>query len=335
MKEVFPTEKSILSTDGIKKNILSEYNLTSNCECTFIRPGQNDTYKVEDLGAEFYLRIYSNKWRTKNDIDSEIILINHLSKEGLHVAAPIQNKKNEFVMEVNAPEGIRYAVLFEPAIGDELDDLSENQSYNYGKKVFSIHASSDKLETLQRFDLDMNHLMYESLETIQPFLKNREEDFNYLSETAKALESKISELTSEVPLDWGICHGDFHHGNVFFDKEDNISVFDFDCFGYGWRSYDISVFLWSCVPPYSWEEESKRKRMKLWESFLKGYSSTKPLVEQEIQASFVFVAIRHIWFLGLQTQKSTVMGRDRLNDAYFDRAIAFIKKWIKTYKVLD
>lgn len=335
MREIFPTEKSILSADGIKKYILSEYNLDQNCECIFLRPGQNDTYKIVEPRKQSYLRIYSSKWRTKSDIESEITLIRHLSENGLRVAAPIENKNNEFMMEINAPEGIRYAVLFESAVGKELDQLNEKQSFNYGETVFSIHESSDKLGNLNRFNLDMDHLIEQPLSIIKPFLKNRESDFNYLRTTGTALKGKIAELASQFELDYGICHGDFHDGNVFFNKEDDVSVFDFDCFGYGWRAYDISVFLWSCVPPYNSKEEDDRKRMLLWESFIKGYSSSKPIREEEIKAAFIFVAIRHIWFLGLQTNKATSIGSERLSDTFFDYAIVFIKRWIKTYKVLD
>ncbi|GAA3623475.1 phosphotransferase enzyme family protein [Flavivirga jejuensis] len=335
MTETFPTEKSILSIEGIKKYILSEYDLEENCKCLFYRPGLNDTYKIEESEKLFYLRIYNSKWRTKHDVESEIILIKHLSANGLDVASPVENKNNQFIMEINAPEGIRYAVLFKSALGRCVDKLDEKQSLNYGKMVSSIHESSDKLDKLNRFNLDMNHLLEQPLSNIKPFFKNREADFNYLRTTANSLSSKIFELIAQSELDYGICHGDFHHGNVFFDEEDNISVFDFDCFGYSWRAYDLSVFLWSCVPPYNWKEEDNRKRMQLWESFLDGYSSLKPISKDEIKAAFVFVAIRHIWFLGLQTIKTDTKGQEWLNDNYFDYAIKFIKKWIETYKVLD
>ena len=140
---------------------------------------------------------------------------------------------------------------------------------------------------------------------------------------------------SQSKLDYGICHGDFHCGNIFSDENEEISVFDFDCFGYGWRPYDISVFLWSCVPNDNWEQDNLDKRSLLWKAFLEGYSSIKPLSEDEVKASYVFAAIRHIWLMGVHVNGVSAWGTSWIQDQYFDEAITFIKKWIAMHKILN
>ncbi|MBC8756556.1 phosphotransferase [Kordia sp. YSTF-M3] len=335
MKEIFPTHKSTFTGEGLKKNILSEFNLSPDCECVLFKPGLNDTYKVLDNGTAYYLRVYPNKWRTKNDIESELKLINHLDKSNIQAAIPIKNMHDEYIMEINASEGVRYAVLFESAKGKSIPELNVSISRNYGKVVASIHEASDKMEKLERFELNMEYLLDTPLKSIQPFLKHREADFNFLQTTANALSAKISEIMSESKLDYGVCHGDFHYGNIFSGENDEISVFDFDCFGYGWRAYDISVFLWSCVPENNWEQDNLDKRALLWKAFLDGYLSLKPLSEAEIKAAYVFVAIRHIWLLGIHVNGVSAWGTSWIHDKYFDEAITFIKKWIALHKVLD
>ncbi|WP_420574202.1 phosphotransferase enzyme family protein [Kordia sp.] len=335
MKEIFPTYKSTFTNEGIKKHILSQFNLNPACECMLFKPGLNDTYEVLDEGNTYYLRIYTNQWRTKNDITSELELINYLHKNNIEVAIPIRNKQDEYILEINAPEGIRYVVLFESAKGKSIKELDVSTSRNYGRVVASIHKTSDKMKKLERFELNMEHLLDIPLEQVQPFLKHREADFNYLKATATALRAKISDIQSQSALDYGICHGDFHYGNIFSDEHGKISVFDFDCFGYGWRAYDISVFLWSCVPNNNWEQEHLDKRLLLWKAFLEGYSSVKSLSEDEIKAANVFVVIRHIWLLGVHVDGISAWGKSWIHDQYFDEAITFVKKWIEMYKVLD
>lgn len=335
MKEIFPTHKSIFTVEAIKKKILSEFNLSFDCECIFFKPGLNDTYKVLDNENEYYLRVYTNQWRTKSDIESELELINHLHESSVEVAIPVKKNNGEYLIEINASEGIRYAVLFESAKGKNITELNASISRNYGKIAASIHEASDKMRKLERFELNMEYLLDIPLKQMQPFLRHREADFNFLKITTNALSSKISEILTRTKLDYGVCHGDFHFGNIFAGENDEVSVFDFDCFGYGYRAYDISVFLWSCVPNDNWDQDNVDKRSLLWKAFLDGYSNLKPLTEDEVKASYVFVAIRHIWLMGVHTNGVGAWGESWINDEYFDQAITFIKKWIDMYEVLD
>jgi len=132
-----------------------------------------------------------------------------------------------------------------------------------------------------------------------------------------------------------LFHSDFHGDNIFFDSEDNVSVFDFDCFGYGWRVYDIYVFLWSCSSSKSWRRRDKNYRIRLWNSFIKGYTEIRELTNKEQETTIVFVPIRHIWLLGLHTHECNDWGGTWINDEYFNRHILFLKKWIEHYGVLS
>jgi len=335
MKEVFPVYKSILSSESLKTYILSEYDLSLDCKCSFFKAGYNDTYKVKDLTNDFYLRIYTSNWRTKSDIEAEVKLINQLYKNDVSVAIPVKNKNNEYIMEINAPEGIRYSVLFESATGLGISEIDEIKSGTYGKFVASTHNVLDNIEVVGRYELNMEHLLEEPLKIIEPFLLHRKSDLDYLRKTTNALRSKIFEMDSSLKLNYGICHGDFHYGNVHFDMNGDITVFDFDCFGSGWRAYDLSVFLWSCVSQEKWEPKDLEKRMLLWEAFIENYASIRTISDNEVKASFVFVAIRHIWVLGLQASRAPQWGQAWINDASFDEGLKFLKRWLNTYKILD
>ncbi len=333
---MIPVQKSIFTCNGVKKQILSQYTFLNSCECTFHLSGVNDTYKILNNNITYYLRIYTRKWRKYEYIDSEIKLLLHLHEHKINVPKPVLNRKSEYIIKVDAPEGKRYAVLFESIDGIILDKLlNVEQLTSYGKTAATIHVESNKLNKLNRFDMNMNHLIYDPLKSIKNKFPNREADNNYLYETANKLKYIIFDLSSKEELDFGICHGDFNNGNISFDSSNNISIFDFDCFGYGWRAYDLAVFLWSRVRFNKWSNADKKIRMQSFKVFLKAYSEIKPISNNEILASFVFVPIRHIWVMGLNADNTPNAGNAPINNNYYDSHLEFIKMWIDYYGILQ
>jgi len=72
----------------------------------------NDIYIVKTQEDTYYLRVLIYKWRTKEEIEAEIELLNYLHNCGISIAAPVQGNEGVYIQEINAPESIRYAVLF-------------------------------------------------------------------------------------------------------------------------------------------------------------------------------------------------------------------------------
>jgi len=329
-------QKSIPSCEAVKKQILSQFSFFADSKCIFFNVGINDTYKILNNNREYFLRIYTKDWRKYKHIYSEIELLLHLHKNKISVPKPIKNENNEYIIEVYAPEGMRYAALFESTKGIVIDKtLNVDQIISYGQIAAKIHIESDKLNKLERFNIDLEYLIDEPIRSIKSAFPKRKEEIEYLVETSNKLREIIHELVSTDEIDTGICHGDFNNGNISFDSNNNISVFDFDCFGYGWRAYDFAVFLWSRVLFSSWSTTAKKIRMQSYRVFLQAYSSLKPINEKEILASFVFVPIRHIWVMGLKTKNIPNQGLKTLDDDSFESYINFIKAWIDYYGIFQ
>lgn len=72
---------------------------------------------------------------------------------------------------------------------------------------------------------------------------------------------------------------------------------------------------------------------RLWTSFLSGYTGVRSLGANEVAATAAFVALRHIWLIGLQTQLATMAGF-RHGDGYFDEHLGIIRRWLDGHKVL-
>lgn len=331
----FPVHNSILSGAALAQQVLSRYHLPTPISCDFFNNGVNHTYIVKAGSTTCFLRIYRYGWRSKAEIQAELEMLTYLHRRRLPVSRPIEKKDGSCLTSINCPEGVRYAVLFTNAPGKGVSWDNEKRCL-YGELAGRIHACLDRMpDDHRRFHLDLPHLVDAPLRHIQPFLQHRPQDFDYLHGIAPELKARIDELLpGRSKPEYGNCHGDHHGGNVCEDKKGRMVLFDFDCYGYGWRAYDLAVFRWSGTP---WDEGSvkaKSQATKGWNAFLRGYSRVRSLGPKELEATKVFVAIRHIWLGGMHTQGAEGWSRGWINDGYFDFHLKFIKRWIKYHKVL-
>lgn len=334
----FPVNNSVLSGPGLVQRLLSRYDLPTPVSCSFSNNGVNHTYLVKAGSATYFLRVYRYGWRTKAEVQAELDMLTYLHKRRLPVAHPIKRKDGAYLNSIDTPEGVRYAALFTNAPGKGVHWDNEKRTL-YGELAGRIHACLDRApDDGRRFHLDLPHLVDEPLRHIEPFLKHRPSDFDRLNGVARELRARIEELLpARSKPEYGNCHGDHHGGNVHADQKGRMRLFDFDCYGYGWRSYDIAVFRWSGASGTSWDDwsaKSKAKATRGWSAFLKGYNKVRNLGPHELEATSVFVAIRHIWLLGLHTQGVEGWGRGWINDGYFDYHLKFIKQWIEHRKLL-
>lgn len=303
--------------------IRKHYKIGDILDCCFFAEGLNDTYKVTAALGTYYFRVYRANWRRLCDVEAETDLLEYLSGKGLQISSPVKMEDRTYVSSFNAPEGIRYAVLFTEAQGDWVDHNNRNQAYRYGQWVGQFHRLSDSSgRALPRFHLDNSHMFTEPLAHICRVFPHKAEHLQYIESIGGKLVQRLDEILERSEPYIGICHGDLHWGNVHFIGGKEPVVYDFDCWGYGSRSYDLSVFLWNMK--LGNEEHADED----WDRFLKGYEDYRTLAEWEHRAIDLFVALRHIWLMGLHCHGTTHWGRTWINDAYADGQVEFIRRWV-------
>jgi len=318
----FPVRYSQLNPNAIKNELAKRYSLEQPLSCRIFDYGLNDIYIVKTGNGIYYLRISLTDMHEKHDYEEETFIINTLCKNGIHAAAPVCCRDGSIVWEINAPEGIRYAVLFTEAKKSPSED-NVRKGYNLGSELARIHKVADENDfTVSRAPIDLVQLAEKPLKMIQPFLSHRPADYDFLCSTAEKLCRYVEENFSYEKPYYGYCHGDIHGGNVFFDC-DEPQIFDFDCMGYGWRTYDICVFAWN-------ETFSDEKYIETdaWKAFLDGYNSVRKLSEKELNSISTFAALREIWLMGLHAgMMDRNAGCSWYNDGYFDYHIKIIQLW--------
>jgi len=294
----------------------------------------NDTYRVETGAGPFYLRVYRHGWRTDAETGAELALLGDLHRLGLRVSRPVPRTDGSLLGWVHAAEGDRQVVLFTPAEGADVREIEVRHAEAYGRLAANLHTTADNhLPTYARFDLDERHLLDEPLTAIRSRLGDIDgcaEDLAYLEEVAVRVRDRLVTLPRTRSA-YGLCHGDLHPGNVRFGDDGEPTLFDFDCCGYGWRVYDLAVFVWNSYL----ERRSKTWRTQRWRAFLRGYTSTRPLTAGDLAPVPLFLIARHIWLMGLDCRGQSDWLPQWLTPAWFHSMVEYVRGWVEEHSIED
>ncbi|SEQ38454.1 Ser/Thr protein kinase RdoA involved in Cpx stress response, MazF antagonist [Virgibacillus subterraneus] len=292
---------SLIHKDSILQ-IIDEHDIEA-LQCDFLARGLNDTYLITTEKETYIYRLYRTGWRDREAILFELDAINHL--QGDRVSFPIKKKDGNYLTEVKAPEGVRYGVLFSYSKG-ERPQINVENSKIIGETLGRLHNKSDKLTTQHErgFELDTEHLLDEQVAVISPILKKCLG--NEAEETLHIVVENIKTDLTELNLETGFCHGDFHNHNMHI-HDGVIEVFDFDCCAMGYRAYDVAVSWWNLKNNY------KNIETECWDAFLKGYLEERKLADDDLKSLPLFITARRIWLLGTMLRNDDVWGTNWIN----------------------
>jgi len=334
MPDPAPVVASVVSPTHLLEKVLPRYDLGQVERCRFFQRGLNDTYELTTSQGRFFLRIYRKGWRSRREIEAELAMIDHLRDDGLPVSHALTRRDGRRISRIAAPEGTRWAVVFASAPGrPPTMDLAHSTSY--GELVARLHESWDRMRPgPARFHIDATHLIDDSLAAIRRQFGHRRSEMEGLHELGAGLREAITRLEPGSAPGYGACHGDHHGGNVHVDDDGRLTLFDFDCGGFGWRSYDIAVFLWSRTLKHGVKGQGRAKATRRYNAFLRGYESVRALTAGEKKSVPIFVAARHIWLMGMHVGGADRWGHHFVQDAYLDRCLAFLGAWARREKLL-
>ncbi len=295
----------------------------------------SDVYKIAADSGAYYLKVYMQVRRTRQDIEEEVDFLNYLRKQNIRVSIPAQKKDGFYLIKLNAPEGVRYAILFHSAKGTWLDSSKMRHCISLGHTVARMHIAADNIKgTYKREPIDLNHLVDKQLMAIKPFMTGRKRDFDFISSIGRDAKEEILKLLKKEKPYYGLCHGDLHSGDSYIDNNGNVTLFDFDSFGYGYRALDIGVFPAS----YEWMDVSmkaKKARKRKWEAFLKGYQKERILSKNELKAAQLCAPVRHIYLMGVPLKYwSEYDGHHWIDDNYFNWHMDWFKSWQKEGEIM-
>ncbi len=291
----FPIEYSSLSTKALLELVCSNYSFSKNASITFLKRGFNDTYLIQNETEKYILRVYKHNWRSLESIESELKFLNHLKDGGVSVSFPIIDNNKQFIHSIEAPEGVRYAVLFSYAEGEQVRKLSVEQAELLGIQTGKIHAlSQHKNVGTPAHNYDIDYQFEKTLSVLKSIRINHPNEYNYVVQL-KNYFTKLFIDIDKTQLATGICHGDLQAENFHINSKNGLTFFDFDFFGDGYLIYDIGVFIWY---------DHKNKPKEIVDAFLKGYQTQRKLTETELKLLPYFSTLRALFQMTLYCQIS-------------------------------
>jgi Ser/Thr protein kinase RdoA (MazF antagonist) len=327
MTEKFPTINSTLSPNELCKVIQQKYLLSDKTECNLFRAAMNHLYIINDHEKKYVFRVYTHNWRTKLEIEEELRLLIHLKEINRQVAYPIADESNEYIQEIDAPEGQRFGVLFSYAKGTKTAKFSRQTSFLIGQALAKVHKSTEKF-TLNRITYNSQSLLADSLLRTKNFFKNATDEIKFLEQLSNFLTIKFDTI-DEKQMRYGTVHLDVWFDNMHIDNEKDITFFDFDFCGNGYLCFDISYFLFQLLSTNLNEDEYQVKA----DSFLKGYETITEISNEEKKfLSFACLAIM-TYYISIQCDRFDYWTNIFLNEDHLKRMVGNLKRWIAYNKI--
>lgn len=318
MMDVFPAIYSTLAPEALIQGVLTQYRLGTIEQCLFWNRGLGDIYLVETATNSYVLKVSHHHWRSQSDIQFELEFLDFLHEWDIPVAYPLKTQTGNLWVTIHALEGDRYAALFPFAPGEvPLGDLNQVQSTILGETLARLHQAALEFHNqTPRYPLDCQYLLDNSQAIITPCL-HQKADLAYLQEAIARIKQELEYLPQEAPY-WSVCWGDPHSGNVHFTEDNQITLFDFDQCGYGWRAFDIAKFLQVSL--------NAGVSRTIRDAFFSGYQKINQLSPIEVNSLQALTQMAHIWAWAININAASIHNWSRLDSCYCTRRIQKLKR---------
>ncbi|MDV2448642.1 aminoglycoside phosphotransferase [Elizabethkingia anophelis] len=327
MTEKFPAINSTLSPNELGKLIQQKYGLSDKTECSIFRIAMNHLYIVYDGENKYVFRVYTHNWRTKLEIEEELKLLLHLKETDGQVAFPLADQSNQYIQEIEAPEGTRFGVLFSYAKGTKTARFSTQTSFLIGQALAKVHQSTDNFE-LARISYNTQNLLDNPILRIKKFFNKNNSEVIFLEKLSAFLTLKIQNI-DKPKMRYGSVHLDVWFDNLHIDNEKEITFFDFDFCGNGYLCFDISYFLFQLLATNLNEAEYQEKA----ESFLKGYETVTVIGSEEKRfLPYACLAIM-VYYISVQCDRFEYWTNIFVNEDHLKRMVGNLKRWISYNKI--
>lgn len=317
-QQAFPVVHSIVDATAVRAVVEEAYPFGEATQCELVQAGMNDTYLLAMQRTRCMARVYRAGWRTEGEILYELQLLNHLASRRVPVSVPIPAKDGSPMRVLSAPEGIRHLVVFTYLPGQSATWANLEHCRKAGALLAAVHRASEDFTSVHgRRPLDVESLIERPLEAIRPFLANRPADWRYLSGFADRLRARLAAVSPD--LEWGVCHGDISStGNFCVEPTGGITVFDFDLCGPGWLVSDLAPMRRAAVG---------HKDRRIWRSFLRGYTDTRPLSQCDLAAVPLFYVACRFFSAGMRASHTRRWGSLYMDRWYVDWQLNVFRQW--------
>jgi Ser/Thr protein kinase RdoA (MazF antagonist) len=324
----FPVTTSTLSELELGKFITERYTLSDNYVCKLFRTGVNHTYFITGTETKYVARVYCHNWRTITEIEEEIKLLKLLQDNNLSVSSAIPDINGSYIQEINAPEGLRYMVLFTYATGEKIRFMTNESCSSIGSLMAKIHNTTVN-KKLERVNYNSEVLLSQSYENLTLFFSEDLDEMKQIREFNEKIAEQFREYDKQENSK-GIIHVDIWYDNLSIAGENEITLFDFDNCGNGWLILDVGYF---CKQLFFIETDKIQYESKI-KSFISGYLKERELADHSLEVIPATGAAIFIFYLGIQARRldwSNIF----LTKNYLNMMIERIRFWMDYYETKE
>ena len=307
---------SQLSSQSACQIVAAHYNLDAPLSCKFYVLGLHDNYLIQSGNQKYILRIYRNAWRSREEAGFELELLAFLTHQTDLAAKLVPTKNDELAVYIDSPEGERTAALFCYADGHAPgNNITTEEAELLGVAVANLHNITNTFTTHRhRPRLELSYLLDESITSIKPFVDSKAH--SDLKQLQAKLHDALSGIEKEVDI-YGICTGDVNSGNFHINQHKQITLFDFDQCGYGYRAFEIGKFFSSL--------HNHHDKPAICDAFLAGYTQIRQLSEIEIAAIPYFEIVSVIWVMAIHAVNVDRIGYKVLEKPFWDKRFSILQ----------
>lgn len=318
-----PAISSIISPEYLAAFIIENYRFDKNTTCRILKIGINHSYLIITPDKKFVLRVYSLDWRKEQEIDEELWLLDYLSENGISVSYPIKDYNNNYINQVKAFEGDRFAVLFSFADGESVRIPTEKMSYQLGVTMAKIHQLTVN-KTIKRKDYNSDTLVNWAFQLAKDHFTKPSTEMQYFERANSVIDSEF-EKADLSSLRNGIVHLDLWYENMKIANGSELTIFDFDNCGNGWLFLDIAYSLMILFRNEPNKENFNTKR----NSFYDGYESITSISKEEKR--LIPYGGLAIWlhYTGIHVQRFNDFSNQFFSEEFLKYWIHTVNQWME------
>ncbi|MDR3582178.1 MAG: phosphotransferase [Candidatus Pacebacteria bacterium] len=277
----------MITNKGLKE-IISEYpelrhGLSGITEVAEGRMSNN--FIIESGGEKYFLK--RHRFLKRRPIDDSQAVERFFFLHGIPVVLPLRTKSGKIVLK---REG-RFFSLFPFVSGSHFSDdkTPSLAAASLGQTLGRIHKAGERgypriRDKFKPWDKESFHREADAILKIIDAKRNKSKFDKKIARTIRFKRSCVDKeylrYEDMKNLRVGLIHGDYHDGNVFFDKKGVVKhVFDFEKTGIAPFTFEvIRAIQYSHVTGYG-----KEKALGAVKRFLRGYTKERPLRNGELR----------------------------------------------------
>jgi Ser/Thr protein kinase RdoA (MazF antagonist) len=270
---------------------------------------ENAVFKVETSSGPAALRVHRAGYHHRDEVNSELAWMAHLSQSGLEVPLPHLTREGVWVAEVEDDDGNPLMVdllswVEGKPLGQSRMPLAHSEAdlrqifHDLGVLVADLHSVSDAWALppgFRRHALDKEGLIGEGAAWGRFWcavaLTAAERD---LVGAARERAGEQLDALPPRPASFGLIHADLVRENIFVSPG-KVRIIDFDDSGFGYRMFDLAVAL------IKNRDEPHYAVMK--RALLAGYATRREITPEDEASITLFLALRDLALLGWADQR--------------------------------